>query len=207
MAVTHLYLVLAMALGLFGAWLFLSAALHKLTDFPRFSATLSAYQLVHQSFTGTLAGLVVVLELLVAVVLLLVFLAPLLWPVVATYLDQFGALPWLSLAFLAPVLLLGYATAMAVNLFRGRRSIDCGCGGAPMPLSKALVVRNLLMAVGLTWAVLIMSNSNDWSGGGASLAASLLVVLSSSVVLCFVYLIVNQLLANRALHEQLWVQH
>jgi hypothetical protein len=36
--------------------------------------------------------------------------------------------------------------AMALNLLRGR-VLDCGCGGAPQPLSWGLVVRNLAMVL------------------------------------------------------------
>ena len=39
-----------------------------------------------------------------------------------------------------------YAGAIAINLARGRRQIDCGCGGDAHPLSWALVVRNAVLA-------------------------------------------------------------
>jgi hypothetical protein len=47
-------------------------------------------------------------------------------------------------AFAALVLV--YAGAMAVNLWRGRRQIDCGCGGEVHPLSWGLVLRNAVLA-------------------------------------------------------------
>lgn len=47
------------------------------------------------------------------------------------------------------VLLVLYAGAMAWHL-RAGRALDCGCGGEPLPLSWALVVRNLLLAL-LCW--------------------------------------------------------
>ena len=43
-------------------------------------------------------------------------------------------------------LLLAYAAVMAINLVRGRRFIDCGCGGAAQPLSLGLVLRNVVLA-------------------------------------------------------------
>ena len=48
-------------------------------------------------------------------------------------------------------LLLVYAAAMAANLLRGRRQIDCGCGGSgstggDQPLSWWLVTRNVVLA-------------------------------------------------------------
>ena len=50
-------------------------------------------------------------------------------------------------ALAAALLFALYAFAIAVNLIRGRRDIDCGCAGpaAQMPLSGALVVRNALL--------------------------------------------------------------
>jgi hypothetical protein len=49
------------------------------------------------------------------------------------------------------VLLLIFAAAMAVNIRRGRRHIDCGCGhaGLRQQLGWSMVVRNLLMAAAL----------------------------------------------------------
>ncbi len=35
-----------------------------------------------------------------------------------------------------------------LNLLRGRRFIDCGCGGAAQPLSIGLVLRNVVLAIG-----------------------------------------------------------
>ncbi len=205
----ELYLVLAMALGCFGAWLFLSAAVQKISDFPRFQATFAAYKLVPQPLGEVVAGSVVILEVVAAVVLLLVSLVPLLVPAVGSVLNiELGFLSLFATSLLAPVLILAYAVAMAINLFRGRRSIDCGCGGTPMPLSKSLVVRNLVLGIGLVWALLTIAGSGLEPGAESIVGGvALLVVLSSSLVLCFAYLIVNQLLANRALHEQLWMQH
>lgn len=209
MPVHGLSLVVAMSLGCFGAWLFLSAATQKISDFPRFRATFAAYKLVPQSLSDVVAGTVVILELIAAMVLLLVSLVPLLVPSAGSILNfEVGFLSVFSTSLLAPVLILSYAGAMAINLWRGRRSIDCGCGGTPMPLSKSLVARNLILGVGLVWALLNIAGNSFESGAKPLVgSAALLVVFCSSLVLCFVYLIVNQLLANRALHEQLWMQH
>lgn len=45
-------------------------------------------------------------------------------------------------------LLLIFAAAMGINIVRGRREIDCGCGRSDLrqPLSWLLVVRNLVLA-------------------------------------------------------------
>lgn len=62
--------------------------------------------------------------------------------------------PWRpAAALLAAALLALYGAAMAWHLLRGR-VLDCGCGGAPLPLSAALVLRNgLLVAVALAAAL------------------------------------------------------
>ncbi len=73
-----------------------------------------------------------------------------------------SVLPWMELAIgiglvagigllAAPaiVLLLVFATAMAINIGRGRAHIDCGCGRSDLrqPLSRTLVARNLALAL------------------------------------------------------------
>lgn len=58
-----------------------------------------------------------------------------------------GLIAGFSIAgYAAAGLLLAYALAMAVNIRRGRRNLDCGCGGAPQALSIWLVVRNFILA-------------------------------------------------------------
>ena len=54
-------------------------------------------------------------------------------------------------------MLVGYAIAMAISLARGKYLVDCGCGGAPEPISWKLIGRNAVlttliapMATGLT---------------------------------------------------------
>jgi hypothetical protein len=54
--------------------------------------------------------------------------------------------PWRSTAALGGAAVLTvYGAAMAWHLARGR-VLDCGCGGAPLPLSPALVARNAVLA-------------------------------------------------------------
>jgi len=92
-----------------------------------------------------------------------------------------------------------YFAAIAWNLARGRRAIDCGCGapGAAQPLAPALLWRNaLLTLVAALLAVAPLSTRApgwlDWVI--APLAAAVLVLL---------YLAVNLLLANRPLLARL----
>lgn len=54
--------------------------------------------------------------------------------------------PWRTLgAALGAALLLAYAATMAWHRTRGHE-LDCGCGGEPLPVSWALVARNLVLA-------------------------------------------------------------
>ncbi|WP_254602956.1 MauE/DoxX family redox-associated membrane protein [Sphingomonas bacterium] len=56
----------------------------------------------------------------------------------------------------AAVLLLAFAAAIGINIRRGRSHIDCGCGvgGLRQSLHGALVVRNLMMAIALSFNLL-----------------------------------------------------
>src|SRR4029453_3127867 len=116
-------LTLRAALGL----LFVAAALHKLRDPRRFAATGADYRLLPEGLAGVAGALLVGAELAIAVALVLHRRA--------------------ALAGAAALLVL-YAGAMAINLVRGRRHIDCGCVGpaARRPIGGWLVVRNLVLA-------------------------------------------------------------
>ena len=104
---------------------FLTAAVHKLSDFSVFKATLSEYRLLPSMFEGTGAAIIVMLELVAGAGLFIPAVAPLVLPIVIS-------------------LLVLYTLAIAINLARGRRDIDCGCSGPAMrqTLSGWLVVRN-----------------------------------------------------------------
>ena len=74
-------------------------------------------------------------------------------------------------------LLLAYALAIAVNLRRGRRTLDCGCGPAShaRPIAAWMVWRNLLLALAAAAAILPWSmrgiGPTDWLTVGGALAA------------------------------------
>lgn len=107
------------------ALLFGGAALHKLRDRRRFDGMVLAYRLAPSRLALRVARLLPLLELLVAGGLL------------AAWRPAFPA---------AALLLAGYGLAMAINLARGRREIDCGCGAMPQRLSLWLVARNAVLA-------------------------------------------------------------
>jgi hypothetical protein len=94
-------------------------------------------------------------------------------------------------------LLLAYAGVMTINLMRGRRFIDCGCGGATQPLSIGLVLRNVVLAVAaITALVPAPTRPLGWLDV-VSMGAGVL-------VLGTLYAATNQLLAARARLEE-WV--
>jgi hypothetical protein len=111
------------------ALLFVVAATHKLRDVPAFQATFADYRLVPHVLVGALARVVPLAEIGVAMLLV----AP-----EGSALGKVGAAGLLAV----------YGTAVAVNLVRGRRHIDCGCAGphARRPIGWGIVVRNALVA-------------------------------------------------------------
>lgn len=96
---------------------------------------------------------------------------------------------------IATALLLLFAAAMMLNLWRGRSHIDCGCGTSTLrqPLRRALVVRNVLLAAVVSTVPLV---------GGGLMPAEQLVALAAGAVLFLLYLLLNVVLALPALSPQ-----
>src|ERR1700760_1702279 len=92
------------------ALLFVSASLHKMRDLRRFDAIFAAYGLLPILARWHLSWGIPAAELAVAGGLLFDDSRP--------YAAAVGI-----------VLLLTYATAIGINLKRGRRDLACGCGG------------------------------------------------------------------------------
>jgi len=134
------------------ATLLAHAALAKLGDLALFRQHLAAYG-VPERMAPLAMGLLPLAEMGAAVLLLT---------------------PWRTTgAALAVALLLLYAAAMAWHRARGRR-LDCGCGGEPLPLSWALVLRNLALAALAAAAGLPMTGRALAAGDLAVIAAALL---------------------------------
>lgn len=113
------------------AILFATAALHKARDLAAFRDSVRDYRIAPPKLAPTLASVLVGLEsALVVLLLTLVF-------------DPLGALVGLTLLGV-------YSAAIALNLARGRRHIDCGCLGPAhrQPLSTWILARNALLALG-----------------------------------------------------------
>lgn len=105
------------------------AAQHKLRDRGTFEGQLGAYELLPESLVHAGSRAAPLIELAAALFLLA---------------------RSEHAAFAGTALFLLYGIAIAVNLARGRREIDCGCGGPDgvQALHWALVARNLVLALG-----------------------------------------------------------
>jgi uncharacterized membrane protein YphA (DoxX/SURF4 family) len=143
------------------ALLFVSAALHKLLDLARFAEVFRAYAVVPAPL-ARLAPLVPLLELTVGAALL-----------------AGGSRPGAAAAGAA--LLVVYASAIGINLGRGRRDLTCGCGGPNdrRPIAAWMVWRNLLLAgllslAHLPWAQRPMGAADALTIGAGTAVAALL---------------------------------
>lgn len=149
-----------------------SAATHKLRSQARFTSQVADYQLLPRVLVRPVARLLPWLELAIAFALL----APLS--------RSFAALG-------AMALLAGYALAIAVNLWRGRHDIDCGCSGPDQaqPLRPVLLLRNALL-VGLALVASLKQETRDLG------AFDGFVVLAASATALLLYAATDGLLAN-----------
>ena len=124
----HLDPVVAHATASALASVFLLAGAAKLRDPDTFRATVEEYRLLPAAAAAVLAWVLPVAECLAGVLL---FLA-----------DTRTAGALLTLLLLALV-----TGAIGINLVRGRRRLDCGCGwGTEVPIGAGIVVRNLVLA-------------------------------------------------------------
>ncbi len=134
-----------LAIDLFAALILVRAAIGKARDLAAFEGALDGYRLLpFWSLPAAKIGFPVV-EAVIAAALLIP--------------------PLRALAgYAAAGLLTLFAAAMAINLIRGRREIDCGCGGpgSRQTLSWGLVIRNLLIAAALVIAAVLAGPDIVW---------------------------------------------
>jgi hypothetical protein len=156
-----------------GAWLavlFAHAAVAKLADRSLFEQHIAAYHVPDASLP--LAVWAVPLAELLAAALLLS--------------------PWRQAgAMLAASLLLSYAGAMALHKLQGR-ALDCGCGGEPLPVSWALVGRNVALAL----LAPVAAGSSAEAARALGLA-DFAVVAASLPLAALLYAAFNQLLRHQ----------
>ncbi len=164
--------MISLASALTLSFIFLAAGIHKVRDTAQFGATLGAYGLLPGPMVSPVSILLPAVEFAVAVSLLLPDAR-------------------INAAWAGAILLCVYTLAIGINLARGRRAIDCGCGGPSQqqPLSEWLLLRNGV----LIGAIILVSASpltrpNGWLEWSLSVFAAIVFVL--------LYSICNQLLAN-----------
>lgn len=119
------------------ALMLLVAGIGKLRRRNDWEGALSAYRLLPDMLVGPVAVALPVIELVVAA----------------------GLVAGLVPAMLAgTALMLLFAAAMAINLLRGRRDLDCGCdpSAKPKPIGWMLVLRNLALAALLAAGLLTL---------------------------------------------------
>lgn len=148
--------------GLALAALFLAAALHKVFTFARWPAVLEQYRLLPAVLVMPAAVLLPAAEALAGLLLLSARTRP-------------------AGAVAAIMLLLAYAAALAVNLRRGRTSIDCGCFGARRRagIARWMVLRNLLLAL---FALLLLLPDNARALTPLEMACGLLAVATLALL-------------------------
>jgi len=149
-----------------------TAATHKLRTPQRFARQLDDYALLLQPLLAPFTRLIPLLEATLALALLL--------PMSRT---------WAALGTAA--LLVAYALAIGINLWRGRRDMDCGCSGPnqSQPLRPVLLLRN----AGLVILALVAAQTPlTREMGAVDLALSIL----ASATLLLLYTASNTLLAN-----------
>lgn len=157
---------------LVGAW-------HKLRDRALFQATLDNYRLLPEALLAPAAIVLPVWELAAGLLLL---------PAASR---GVGAL-------LAVVLLLTVSGAVVINLLRGRRHFDCGCGGfsggstgdiGEQQIGWGLVVRNLIL-------IALLAPCLGEEASRALVWIDYLSVAGATLALLGLYVSANQLLAN-----------
>jgi Methylamine utilisation protein MauE len=160
------------------ALLFASAGVHKVRDLKRFDEIFAAYGVLPALSRWHLSWLVPVLELAVAVGL-----------------SIDGSRLYAALAGI--VLLLAYASAIGINLRRGRRDLACGCGGPDerRPIASWMVWRNVIIALALVCALA------PWTTRALGFTDAVTVVFGL-LTLALIYLCIDQLMGyvQRAAH-------
>lgn len=102
--------------------MFLAAGASKLSDLGEFAEAIQHYRVIPGVTAGLVAKIVAIVEVALGTVLLVGL-----------------AIPVASVA--GSALLIVFALAMAINLFRGRR-IDCGCKRGSEPIQVKHILRN-----------------------------------------------------------------
>jgi hypothetical protein len=158
---------IALALRVLVALAFLTAAFGKLRHRLEFQGVVANYRLLPEAVVPAFAFLLPPVEIAIAAAMLFV---PSWWPAVC-----------------AAALLVLFAVAMAINIARGRRHIDCGCFQSTLKqtLNWILVARNAGLALALAVPATVPEGALSPSGAAEALLAGvvLFVLLQSMNVL------------------------
>jgi hypothetical protein len=151
--------IAGLAASVYVGLVFLLAASDKLRHRDLLPGVIANYRLLPGGLVQPVAVALPLLELLVALALLA------------------GNRPAAPLAAIA--LLLLFAAAMAINIQRGRRHIDCGCGhaGLRQQLGWPLVVRNLAMAAALVLRLVSPASATPVDMALAAVAGTMVFLL------------------------------
>lgn len=160
-------------------YVFLLAGWHKCRAPVEFAATLANYKVLPDGLARQGVYLIPVVELMTGAALL----------IPATRMVA---------AWAAGGLLCAYIAAIGVNLLRGRRNIDCGCGG---PAQKQIISEWMLARNGLLLILVVIVGSQVQPR--ALLWFDWLTIMPAAVMGCLFYNVINQLLANKDLLEAL----
>ena len=164
------------------AAIFFAAGMSKLRALETFEGVVQNFRLLPERLVAPASYILPIVEVAVA--------AALLMPVSRSY----GA--W------AAVCLIGvFTVAVAINLFRGRREIDCGCFNSELKqrLSWWLVLRNLALA-GLAWwlaGAAVSTSATGWIPwllGGVTAAMAAVIYVAATTLSA----IANDVAARRA---------
>jgi hypothetical protein len=152
------------------ALLFASASAHKLRDLRRFDEIFNAYDVLTSTTRWHFSRGIPLLELAVA--------AGLLFDPTRLY-----------AAVLGMGLLSIYATAIAINLRRGRRDLACGCGGPDerRPIALWMVWRNMALVLALALGLV------PWTTRPLNLTDAVTVVFGV-LTLALIYLCIDQMM-------------
>ena len=166
---------------LFLSIVFFVSAIDKVRQFQQFTTTITAYRLLPETWSKSLAFTITGTEISVSVLLFM---------------------GWQSqiAAFVSIFMLFIFSIAMGINLIRGRTNLECGCSGAKhaQKISLGLVGRNIALSMVaasiLVWGggLIALDNLPFWgivSGTEQLLPIGLVLVGASCLTVLFLQLI------------------
>lgn len=166
---------------LFLSMVFFISSINKMRQFQSFTATITAYRLLPETWSKSLAVIITGTEFSVSVLLFM---------------------GWQSqiAASVSIFMLLIFSIALGINLIRGRADLECGCSGTryDQEISLGLLGRNIALSIVaacvLVWGggLMALDNHPFWSivsGTEQLLPIALVLVGASCLTVLFLQLI------------------